>query len=144
MQIDPIKLVFVAIAALVLLGPERLPQVAKRAGELLNTLRSHRDSLTSQINSVTNLPNSAMSGFLGETLKTAGTVTSMFQPAGVVGSVLQPARMVNSVLQPQNRVPQSLAETPKTLRESAVAREQDARHSTTLNPGYTLGSPDLN
>jgi sec-independent protein translocase protein TatB len=144
LQIDPIKLVFVAIAALVLLGPERLPQVAKKAGELLNALRTHRDSLTSQINSVANLPSSAMGGFLGETLKTAGTVTSMFQPAGVVGSVLQPARMVNSVLQPKSRAQQSFAESPRTLQDSSVSADREARQSSTPNPGYTLGSPDLN
>ena len=143
MQIDPIKLAFVAIAALVLLGPERLPQVAKKAGELLNTLRSHRDSLTSQINSVTNLPSSAMGGFLGATLKTAGTVTSMFQPAGVVGSVLQPARMVNSVLQPRSKATQPFSVTPRTLQDPSSA-ESETKQASTLNPGYTLGSPDLN
>jgi sec-independent protein translocase protein TatB len=143
LQIDPIKLAFVAIAALVLLGPERLPQVAKKAGELLNTLRSHRDSLTSQINSVTNLPSSAMGGFLGETLKTAGTVTSMFQPAGVVGSVLQPARMVNSVLQPRSKATQPFSVTPRTLQDPSSA-ESETKQASTLNPGYTLGSPDLN
>jgi len=144
LQIDPIKLAFVAIAALVLLGPDRLPQVAKKAGELLNALRSHRDSLTSQINSVTNLPNSAMTGFLGETLKTAGTVTSMFQPAGIVGSALQPARMVNSVLQPRSKAPQPFSVSPRTLQDSSVPAEHEAKQASTLNPGYTLGSPDLN
>ncbi|WP_298335333.1 hypothetical protein [Ferrimicrobium sp.] len=143
MEIDPIKLAFVAIAALVLLGPERLPQLAKKGGELLATLRSHRESLTNQINSVSNLPNSAVSGFLGETLKTAGTMTSMFQPAGIVGSVLQPARMVNSVLQPTTRAPEVQTRASRTLDDASAATTPTAR-SLAPSPGYTLGSPDLN
>jgi sec-independent protein translocase protein TatB len=149
MEIDPVKLAFLAIAALVLLGPERLPELAKKAGELLSKLRTHRDSLTSQINAATNLPNSAVSGFLGETLKTAGTVTSMFGPAGMVGSVLQPARMVNSVLQPSSRVPQApptSASAPMLGAESSAVQQPASQPKRELgsNPGYTLGSPDLN
>ncbi|WP_298209517.1 twin-arginine translocase TatA/TatE family subunit [Ferrimicrobium sp.] len=147
MEIDPIKLAFVAIAALVLLGPERLPQLAKKAGELLATLRNHREALTNQINSVTNLPNSAVGGFLGETLKTAGTVTSMFQPTGMVGSVLQPARMVNSMFQPSTQAPHTPTRVSRTLQDPSSSDGQadaNAARSLAPNPGYTLGSPDLN
>ncbi|MEX6429152.1 MAG: Sec-independent protein translocase subunit TatA/TatB [Ferrimicrobium sp.] len=148
MEIDPIKLVFVAIAALVLLGPERLPQIAKRAGELLSTLRAQRDSLTSQISSATNLPNTAVGGFLGETLKTASTVTSLFGPTGAVGSVLQPSRMVNSVLQPQTSSSPSPATSESRQLTGSSPTTQTASSprgaELSVSPGYTLGSPDLN
>jgi Sec-independent protein translocase protein TatA len=37
---DPAKLLFIGVAALIILGPERLPQVARKAGELWSLLRS--------------------------------------------------------------------------------------------------------
>ncbi|ACU53861.1 twin-arginine translocation protein, TatB subunit [Acidimicrobium ferrooxidans DSM 10331] len=37
---DPAKVLFIAVAALIVLGPERLPAVARRAGELWSLARS--------------------------------------------------------------------------------------------------------
>ncbi len=53
MNVDPTKIVFVLVAALIILGPEKLPQVARRAGELWSLVRAPAEFLARQVQAVT-------------------------------------------------------------------------------------------
>ncbi len=53
MNVDPTKIIFVLVAGLIILGPERLPQVARRAGELWALVRAPAEFLARQVQAVT-------------------------------------------------------------------------------------------
>jgi len=50
--LSPVHILIVATVALIVLGPEELPKVAKRAGRLLRELRALRARLDEEIHSL--------------------------------------------------------------------------------------------
>jgi sec-independent protein translocase protein TatB len=56
MSFDPTKIIFVLVVGLILLGPERLPQVARKAGELWSLLKGPTEFLNRQIRQLEKLP----------------------------------------------------------------------------------------
>jgi Sec-independent protein translocase protein TatA len=49
MFLDPAKVLFIAVVALMVLGPDQLPKVAKSAAALLNEIRRFRARLDAQV-----------------------------------------------------------------------------------------------
>lgn len=52
LTLDPIKLLLVAVVALVVLGPDKLPAAARKASRLWAEVRALRDGLHSQLQAV--------------------------------------------------------------------------------------------
>jgi hypothetical protein len=67
-EIDPEKILFIAAAALILLGPERLPGLAHRAGEIWSLLKGPRDYLAKEFPQLVRSPLESMGSFLSETV----------------------------------------------------------------------------
>ncbi len=66
-DIDPEKILFIAAAALILLGPERLPGIAHRAGEIWSLLKGPRDYLAKEFPQLIRSPLEGMGNFFAET-----------------------------------------------------------------------------
>jgi Sec-independent protein translocase protein TatA len=58
-DIGPEKLLFVLLVAFVVLGPQQLPDVARKIGAGMRHWHSLRESLHSQMNSVLDVPTNA-------------------------------------------------------------------------------------
>jgi Sec-independent protein translocase protein TatA len=52
LTVDPLKLALIAVVAVVVLGPDKLPLLARRAGSLLKDLQRFRDALQDQAHQV--------------------------------------------------------------------------------------------
>lgn len=48
-DLSPAKVLVVLVVALVVLGPDKLPQMARQAGRLVNDFRRFRDSVNSEV-----------------------------------------------------------------------------------------------
>jgi Sec-independent protein translocase protein TatA len=60
LNLDPSKLFVIAVVAIILLGPERLPQVARQAGGAWRSFNDYRRRMESQVReSIPDLPSSA-------------------------------------------------------------------------------------
>jgi sec-independent protein translocase protein TatB len=58
--LSPLRLLIVAVVALIVLGPDKLPQVAKQAGSLWHSLRSLQQRVETELREVApDLPRSA-------------------------------------------------------------------------------------
>jgi sec-independent protein translocase protein TatB len=58
--LSPVRLVIIAVVALIVLGPDKLPQVARQAGSLWHTLRSLQQRVEDEIREVApDLPRSS-------------------------------------------------------------------------------------
>ena len=66
MNLDPEKLLTLFVIGLVVLGPQRLPQVARVLGRGFAELKKYRSMLTSEVNGLLEEPRSAMGGALSE------------------------------------------------------------------------------
>jgi len=138
MEIDPTKLLFIAVAALVLLGPERLPEVARRAGTLWSQIKGHRDRLTQQIGQIPGLPTTAVSQFLSESLDPTHQLRSVIgQVRGPIDGLRAPQRVPGSFPAVHADLPPGIA-----VQSSSSQKEQPGR--SWLPSGFTAGSPDLN
>jgi sec-independent protein translocase protein TatB len=51
MTLDPSKLIIVAIVALIVLGPDKLPVMMRQAGKYWNTFKSIRETVQGEVNS---------------------------------------------------------------------------------------------
>jgi hypothetical protein len=145
MEIDPTKLLFIAVAALILLGPERLPEVARRAGEFWSQLKGHRDRLTQQIGSIPGIPGAAVSNFLSESLDPTR------QLRGVIEQVRGPAVAPHAAKtfsagvltgQPSTRGGARVGKGPRAAADGPP--EAARRGQPWLPSGFAPGSPDLN
>jgi sec-independent protein translocase protein TatB len=59
-NIDPSKLLIIAVVAVILLGPDRLPQVARQVGDVWRTFNEYRHRMESQVReSMPDLPSTA-------------------------------------------------------------------------------------
>jgi len=141
MEIDPTKLLFIAVAALVLLGPERLPELARRAGELWSQLKGHRDRLTQQIGSIPGLPSAAVSGLLSDsfdpTRQLRGVIEQVRGPFDAPRAA-QATSVAGSALDGSRRLDEAGASPGAPLPEEGRRRES------WLPSGFAAGSPDLN
>ena len=60
LNLDPAKLLVIAVVAVILLGPDKLPQVARQAGAAWRTLNDFRHKMESEVrSSIPDLPSSA-------------------------------------------------------------------------------------
>ena len=58
-NLDPAKLLIIAVVAVILLGPDRLPQVARQVGSAWRTLNEYRHRMESEVRkSIPDLPSS--------------------------------------------------------------------------------------
>ena len=59
LNLDPSKLLIIAVVAVILLGPDKLPQVARQAGAAWRTFNDFRHRMESEVrNSIPDLPSS--------------------------------------------------------------------------------------
>ena len=66
LDLSPEKLLMLAVVALVVLGPERLPAAARTLGRFLGQLRSMSSSFQSEVREALHDPNDALAGALNE------------------------------------------------------------------------------
>ena len=60
LNLDPAKLLVIAVVAVILLGPDKLPQVARQIGSAWRALGEFRHKMESEVrNSIPDLPSSA-------------------------------------------------------------------------------------
>jgi sec-independent protein translocase protein TatB len=60
LNLDPAKLLVIAVVAVILLGPDKLPQVARQVGAAWRSLGDFRHKMESEVrNSIPDLPSSA-------------------------------------------------------------------------------------
>jgi sec-independent protein translocase protein TatB len=60
LNLDPAKLLVIAVVAVILLGPDRLPHVARQVGGFCRTFNDYRKRMESQVrDSIPDLPSSA-------------------------------------------------------------------------------------
>jgi Sec-independent protein translocase protein TatA len=60
LNLDPSKLLIIAVVAVILLGPDRLPRVARQVGDAWRTFTEYRHRMESQVRqSIPDLPSSA-------------------------------------------------------------------------------------
>jgi sec-independent protein translocase protein TatB len=60
LNLDPAKLLVIAVVAVILLGPDKLPQVARQVGAAWRTLNDFRHKMESEVrSSIPDLPSSA-------------------------------------------------------------------------------------
>jgi sec-independent protein translocase protein TatB len=60
LNLDPAKLLVIAVVAVILLGPDRLPQLARQVGEYWRTFNEYRHRMESQVRqSMPDLPSTA-------------------------------------------------------------------------------------
>jgi sec-independent protein translocase protein TatB len=60
LNLDPAKLLVIAVVAVLLLGPDKLPQFARQAGAAWRTLSEYRHRVESEVRkSIPDLPSSA-------------------------------------------------------------------------------------
>ena len=60
LNLDPAKLLVIAVVAIILLGPDRLPQLARQVGEYWRTFNEYRHRMESQVRqSMPDLPSTA-------------------------------------------------------------------------------------
>ncbi|HVB06516.1 MAG TPA: twin-arginine translocase TatA/TatE family subunit [Acidimicrobiales bacterium] len=81
LNLDPAKLLVILVVALVILGPERLPQVARQIGTAWRTLTNLREQVTEEVRralpEVGELPRmprpGSVSSFLNDLTRPGGT-----------------------------------------------------------------------
>ncbi|MHB8190061.1 MAG: Sec-independent protein translocase subunit TatA/TatB [Ferrimicrobium sp.] len=144
-ELDPTKLLFVSVAALILLGPERLPQVARRAGELWSLLRAPRDFLGHQMQDLLRTPGATVSQFLGETVGSSPTSTTapvqfLRQTIGGLVTTSPATQLVPTLTSAEE--PSSLIDASESNPSPRIARLSS--DPTALPSGFVFGSPDLN
>lgn len=66
MNISPEKLLFIAVVALLVLGPQRLPAVARTVGRMLGELRRLSGGLQNEMRDVLAEPRQALQEAMGE------------------------------------------------------------------------------
>jgi sec-independent protein translocase protein TatB len=60
LNLDPAKLLVIAVVAIILLGPDRLPQVARQVGGVWRSFNDYRHRMESQVRTaIPDLPSSA-------------------------------------------------------------------------------------
>src|SRR5580698_10458612 len=60
LNLDPAKLLVIAVVAVILLGPDRLPQVARQVGAAWRSFNEYRTRMETQVrDSIPDLPSSA-------------------------------------------------------------------------------------
>jgi len=77
---DPAKLLFIAVAALIVLGPERLPTAARKLGELWSLVRSPATYLAEHLGEVlaeAGLPRDALGMVVGSAAHVADGVARL-------------------------------------------------------------------
>lgn len=95
---DPAKVLFIAVAALIVLGPERLPAVARRAGELWSLARS---------------PTEWVAKHLGEVARAAGLPEDVLRvgiPVGLDRWLMDPG---GAASEPERRAGSSVPSAPR-------------------------------
>ncbi len=126
--LSPIRLVIVAIVGLILLGPDKLPQVAKQAGSLWHSLRTLQQRVEEEIHeAVPDLPRSS------DLMKFARSPVSLLNQLADKAQANDPANAVEPVVR------ESVVEgfTPPDDEDPADAKDPD-------RPPLAWGDPSLN
>jgi sec-independent protein translocase protein TatB len=80
--LDPVKLLFILLAAVIVLGPERLPRAARQVGAAWRQLTQLRERLEAEVRSampdldlpkIPTLPSGGITGYLTGMMSAAGT-----------------------------------------------------------------------
>jgi sec-independent protein translocase protein TatB len=80
--LDPVKLLFILLAAVIVLGPERLPKAARQAGAAWRQLTQLRERLEAEVRSaipdldlpkIPTLPSGGITGYLTSMMTATGT-----------------------------------------------------------------------
>ncbi len=90
------ELVIVAVAALIVLGPERLPHALRSIGQTIAKMRVMASSVRTEVEKELQL--SDLKGTLGQTLKDSGLSTLSQELAGLKSDIMQPMRHIQSSL----------------------------------------------
>jgi sec-independent protein translocase protein TatB len=114
-DLSPAKILVVLVVALVVLGPDKLPRVARQAGRLVNDLRKVRDGLNAEVREafgdpggVARLPtlsNLSAQGRAWVSSVTAGTPSSTTAPPSTTQPTVPQASQVSSGSPPGDSSP---------------------------------------
>ncbi len=122
---SPEKLVLVAIIALVVLGPNRLPQAARNLGRFMAQMRHMSSSFHDEVRGAMSEPMDAFNSAMGD-----------FRPQDVPRSVRQ---AITDTLTP----PSSPSSTPSTPSPSSAAPPPPAPdHGVAGMPGFPVAPDD--
>jgi sec-independent protein translocase protein TatB len=164
LNLDPAKLLIIAVVAVILLGPDKLPQVARQAGAAWRTFNNFRHRMESEVRcSIPDLPSSHdiarlarspsallehLSNMSTDGTSTAsengtavsGDVTAVVEGAAVEGTVVNGAVMngavVNGAVAPEN----SDGALPSVSAHESPTEPPPRRPS----EGHVSGDPGLN
>ena len=87
LNLDPAKLLIIAVVAVILLGPDKLPQVARQMGAAWRTLNDFRHRMESEVrSSIPDLPSSAEIARLARSPSALLNHLSNMSPDGTEGA----------------------------------------------------------
>jgi TatA/E family protein of Tat protein translocase len=114
LNLDPAKLLVIAVVAVILLGPDKLPQVARQVGAAWHAFGEFRHKMESEVrSSIPDLPSSAdiarlarsPSALLDHLSKMDGGAAGAAGTAGTAGTAANGAPSVTSADPPRDESP---------------------------------------
>jgi sec-independent protein translocase protein TatB len=140
LNLDPSKLLVIAVVGIVLLGPDRLPQVARHVGEAWRTFNEYRHRMEREVrSSMPDLPSTAEIARLARSPSALLNRLSAMSP-DLEGSESAPPSPPPTVAGQRTEPASSVApQAARSLTRPVVTRP----HSSALDP-HLPGDPGLN
>jgi sec-independent protein translocase protein TatB len=120
LNLDPAKLLVIAVVAVILLGPDRLPHVARQVGDYWRTFNDYRHRMESQVReSMPDLPSTA------EMTRLARSPSALLDHLSAMGtdSVKEAVPLTPRAVAPSPPVAETNAELHAAPRPIAARRE---------------------
>jgi Sec-independent protein translocase protein TatA len=135
LNLDPAKLLVIAVVAVILLGPDRLPHVARQVGSYWRTFNEYRHRMESQVrDSMPDLPSSV------EIARLASSPSALLDHLSAMGT--DNDKEATPLTPPGNDPSPSVPEA-HPVHHTAPVPSAARRESPSPDPG-TAGDPGLN
>jgi Sec-independent protein translocase protein TatA len=141
LNIDPAKLLIIAVVAVILLGPDRLPQVARQIGGVWRSFTDYRHRMESQVrSSMPDLPSSSEIARLARSPSALlNHLSTMDAPADAAGDSSDQAGEADEIVVPP--VPEA---APVLLTRPPVLRAPMRQASTPESEPVRQSDPSMN
>jgi sec-independent protein translocase protein TatB len=159
-NLDPAKLLVIAVVAVILLGPDKLPQVARQAGAAWKTFNEFRHRMESEVRgSIPDLPSSAEIAHLARSpTALLNRLSAMGEPEGgapvdVAGTAASAGPAADDALPDGTPIEHSAATSPVSAAPAAGVETNGhangvgaARYASRPTPAdvTSFGDPSLN
>lgn len=123
------ELIFLALLGLILFGPRKLPEIARKAGRFADDLKRARDQFQDQLKREVEGLHTEGRGSLLEDRSGKSLVASLVDDFKSFNSVREPAKIVQAVVEPVQLSLSSVSLSDNTNRIKELLAKQDSADS---------------